>query len=223
MNFEKFKGYFKDIHISLAVALYIVTCVVLHIVEFVLYDRAVVTVYWYVLVYPPLFLVAHILFRNRKLKRDRRELRARMMGLFGTIIFVICVVVGYNFISGEEYRDMSIWQILGIVMAISAFGLLESKRDDMEKKVSRIDYISIAFSTLLVFTVAFLLITAPLTVGGAGRLLAAQGRTDAVFMEHHTPESEFLPESSGPIGAYLFKTANGAEIWVDVASGEILE
>ena len=220
---EKLKGYFSNIHISLAAALYIVTCVVLYIIEFVLYDRAVITVFWYVLVYPPLFLIGHLIYRNRKAKRDRKEIRARMMGLFGTIVLVVCVVVGYNFISGSEYRDLSTWQILGIVMTVAAFGLLESKRDDMEKKVLRVDYISITFATLLVFTAAFLLITAPRTIGGAERLLAAQGRSDAVFAEHHKPESESLPESAGPIGAYLFKTASGADIWVDVASGDIME
>jgi len=208
---------------NIAIVLYIITSAALYAIEFKMYSRAIETVFTYVVVYPPLFLIGYLVFGKRPMKRkDRKELRAKAMGMVGAIVLVGCALVVYNYLSGEKYRSLIDWQILAIVAAVAVVGLLESKRDEIVRKVLKVDYISIIFGALLLATVMFLLITRPYTVAGAEKMLAGYGRQDAVFEEHYPQGSQLPQGTDGPLGAYLFVGADGDRFLVDVASGELL-
>ena len=204
-------------------ALYAVTCAALYIIEHVMYAGAVATVYMYVLVYPPLFVIGYIIFGDRQLKKDhRKEVRAKILGMVGAMALVGCVLVGYNFITGDDYQPIANWQILILAAGVSAGALVESRRSKVELRIQKLDYISMIFGALLLTSILFLLFTRPYTVSGAGRVLSDSGASGVSFSEHHSLESENAPDGAGPLGAYLFTNALGESFWVDVSSGEVI-
>jgi len=212
-----------NIHVYIAFAIYAVTCTALYIIEKVMYAGSVVTVFIFIAVYPPLFLIGYIVFGKRPLKAGRRAIRIKMRGMFGAIAIVGCIVVGYNFIRSGTYQHIINWQILSLFAAVAVVALLDYKQLMDQFEIAKIDYVSIVFSLLLVVTIIFLLISRPITVNGAKRTLENGGFPNSSFVEHHPPESELLPEDAGPLGAYFFSGANDEPIWVDVAFGEILK
>ena len=211
-----------NFHIYAAFILYVVTSAALYVIEYKMFAGAIETIFMFVSVYPPLFLIGYLIFGKRPLKRDRKELRAKAMGMVGTMALVVCGLVLYNYLSGDDYRYLVNWQILAIVIVIAVIGLLESKKFITAHRILRVDYISMIFASLLLTTVIFLLATGPFSVAGAENVLAGVGRQDAVFEEHYPQGSEALQEAGGPLGAYLFIGADGERFLVDVASGECL-
>jgi len=210
--------------VLLAFVLYAFTNVMLWMIEYRIYGGAVGTVFAYVSIYPPLFLVGFLIFGKRQLKRERKELRAKAMGMTGSILLVGCVLVGYNFLSGDAYRHLTDWQILSIVVAVSAIGVFESKRDENIQKVQKVDYISLIFGLLMLTTLMFLLITRPYSVARAERVLSDYGYQDLHYLNHLTKEYEDLPEETGPLGVYVFVNNLGQEVFVvDITSGRVLE
>jgi len=209
-------------HIYAAFILYVVTSAALYVIEYKMFAGAIETIFMFVSVYPPLFLIGYLIFGKRPLKRDRKELRAKAMGMVGTMVLVVCGLVVYNYFSGDDYRHLANWQILAIVIIIAVIGLLESKKIAVAIRILRVDYISMLFTAILLATVVFLLATGPYSVAGAESVLAGAGRQDAVFEGHYPQGSEFLEETGGPLGAYLFVGADGERVLVDVASGELL-
>jgi len=209
--------------IILASALYIITCVTLWIIEHRLYAGAIGTIFVYILVYPPLFLIGFVVFGKRQMKKDRKEIRAKIMGLTGAMVLVGCGLAVYNFVSGETYRHMTDWQILAIVIAVAAIGVYESMRGQDAKKILKVDYISMIFASLLLMTLAFLLITGPNTIAGAQKLLFSDGHTDTQFINRLPKEYEDLPEEIGPLGVYVFISGRQEVFIVDIATGEIFQ
>jgi peptidoglycan/LPS O-acetylase OafA/YrhL len=205
-------------------ALYAVTCAALYIIEHVMYAGAVATVYMYVLVYPPLFVIGLLIFGNRQLKKDhRKELRAKLLGMLGAMALVICIIVGYNFISDDNYHPLYNWQILSLGATVAVGALLEGVRIKNDISIRKVDYATIILAALLLTTAVFLLSTRPYTVTGAGNILSDHGHAGATLTGHHPHDSEYVPEGAGPLGAYLFTGISGENLWVDVQSGGIIE
>jgi len=202
-----------------------------------MYANAVATVFHYILIYPPLFLLAYLGFgRRRKKRKDRAEVRARALGIGAVIMLTGSAIVAYNLLNSGSQQRLATWQIISIIVAISIIALMERRlvEHDIDEKSragnaetthfpTRVTYVSIVFSLLLLVTISFLLITRPNTVNGASRILDGNGRYDTTFLRHDPPETEFLPDGAGPLGAYAFSDIGGRNVWVDVVSGRILE
>lgn len=244
---EKIREYLTP-RLYCAAGIYLAALAVIYVIQFWLYAGAVATVFYYVLIYPPLFLLAYFgIGKNRKKRNDRAEARARGFGIGAAIMLAGCAMVTYNLISSGNHQRLASWQIIAIVVALAIVALMEKKliERDIEEKSradiagtgetgekgkdvdishypTRVNYVIIVFSLLLLVTLSFLLITRPTTVNDARRVLDRNGRFDMTFERHDPPEAESLPDGAGPLGAYCFSEVGGRSVWVDVKSGRIL-
>ena len=247
---EQIKKYLVP-RVFLALGIYIFTCAFLLCIQKPVYSGAVVTVFYYVAIYPPVLFAAYFVFRERRVKKKRSdETRANALRIVAAVMICGCVLVIYNLFRAGSYQRLATWQIIAIVIAAAIITLQErnlllnaiekntrSKNRSAAKKSAaatgsreedglkhfmiRINYVSMAFSLLLAVTIMFIFITQPHTVNGAKRILETTGYTGAAFVGHAPPGTESLPDRAGPLGAYCFTDLGGRRLWVDVVSGEI--
>jgi len=246
---ENIKEYLTP-RLYFAVGAYLITLLAVYVIQYRMYAGAVATVFLYILIYPPLFLVAYFgVGRRRKRRAVRPEAKSKALGVCAVILLAGSAMVAYNLISAGQHQRLATWQIISIVVAAAVIALMERKivEQDIEEKAraekagipengegagaaliahfpTRVNYVSMVFALLLFTTIVYLIAASPITVGGARRMLEERGRQNAVFVGHYPPEAESLPDSAGPLGAYSFSgIAGGRVFWVDVATGAILD
>ena len=185
-----------NLRICLAFVLYVATGAALWMIENRMYAGAVETVFVYIAVYPPLFLIGFLVFGKRQMRKDRKEIRAKIMGMVGAMALVGCGIAAYNFLNGDNYQGLINWQLLAIVAAVAAVGMFDSKRVIVVNILQKVDYISLIFAALLLTTMIFLIITRPCTVAGAQRALSDYGYQDTHYLNHFTKEYEDLPDEA---------------------------
>jgi len=218
-----------------AVGAYLVTLAVLYLIQYPLYRGAVATIFYPILIYPPLFMVAYLGFGRFRKSKDRGEKRARALGVCSILLMGGTGLALFHFISEGGHQRLTTWQIISIVFAGAIVVLMEKRLTDFalsqftlsEEEIKqgnfkiRVNYVSIVFISILLCTALYMMINAPATVQAARRALEQRGHTYITFAEH-LPRDE-LPEYFGPFGAYSFTDSNDENILVDVGSGNIIE
>ena len=207
-----------------AVLIFIITCAALYIVEYVIYARAVATVFIYATVYPPIFVLMYYIFGKRRQKKEQPEefTKARINVAY---MVLACFYVFYilYMLTGNTMR-LSGWQILAVFTAFVIIALLHKNRGQNFDINFSADAASIVYSMILIVTAIFLIVTRPLTVAGAKKILEESGRRNVSFVTHYPPEEELTDAGARSFGVYSFVyESGGASVYVDVASGSITE
>ena len=244
---EKMKKYLTP-NVLVAIILFLVTSATLCIIEYVMYARAVATVFFYVSIYPPLFILLYLIFGNRtprvfgpRRTQEHTEALTKLRVYIMYAALAVCTVLIYYYVLAKNIHRLPSWQILALITGVVIIAAIQRLRSEISG-VRLVAYaLSIIYSLLLLVTVLFLLITGPTTVAGAKKVLAENGQQSQYpyFYCHCPPDSAAypLPDGTGRLGAYLFSDVppdasdiaggdmsdtvkNG--IYVDVESGEII-
>ena len=244
---EKIKKHLTP-NVLAAIILFLVTSAALYIIEYVLYARAVATVFFYVSIYPPLFILLYIIFGNRtprvfgpRRSQEHTEALTKLRVYIMYAALAVCTVLIYYYVLAKNIHRLPSWQILALVTGVVIIAAMQRLRADISG-IRLVAYaLSIIYSLLLIVTVLFLLITGPTTVAGAKKVLADNGQQSQYpyFYCHCLPDSAtyLLPDGTGRLGAYLFSdvppdpSGGRAEyttdavkngVYVDVESGDII-
>jgi len=210
----------------IAIIICLISCTALFIIEYRLYAEAesinTLSIIWAT----GLLLSAFLGLGQKNYKRLSRN---------GKIASAFCIalVVSYcYFFSSDHSYRLYCWQCLAIIPAGFIFEILQHENTDAW--FSNANFVRIVSPMILLATIIFLLITRPVTVDGARRVLLDEGYQNPSFVFY---QSDYvwnvyftggdLPVNSNPVrdgrlGMYLFFVKQDSKdfgIFVDVESG----
>ena len=216
---QRLKSYLTPCTV-IAVFIYILTCAVLFAVEYIMYRRAIETVFSYALITPPLAVLVYALFGVREPSQTHKKSTGMLALASGG------VVAAYFIFNTDHFLRLTSWQIIAVLFVVGIVFILERWRNIKPAAKLAAVAVILVYSALLASTVLFLGITRPVTVDAAKQALNDSGYQTTSFVTHCPAgsDSDFLTGKPGYLGAYsFFNVTNSKNIYVDVASGEIIE
>ena len=216
---QRLKSYLTPCAV-IAVFIYILTCAALFAVEYIMYRRAIGTVFSYALVTPPLAVLVYALFGVREPSQSHKKSTGMLALASGG------VVAAYFIFNTDHLLRLTSWQMLAALFAVGIVYILERCRGI--KPIARLTAVAVilVYSALLASTALFLGITRPVTADAAKQILMDSGYQNTSFVTHYPAgsDSDFLTGKSGYLGAYsFFNVTDSKNVYVDVANGEIIE
>jgi len=122
----KFLKRYLTARVYIAIGTYLMTLAALYII-YRLYAGAVATIFYYVLIYPPLLSFAYLGFGRHRKRKERGEKRVRALGVCAMLLLAGCAIAIYNIISTGGHLRLVTWQILSIALAGSIVAIMERK------------------------------------------------------------------------------------------------
>ena len=141
--------------------IFIITCAALYVIEYVLYDQTVTTVFIYAAIYPPLIVMLYYAFGRRRAKREYAPEIKKAQAAIAYALLAVCTVFTYYYVLVNNAGRLASWQILAIVNAIVIIAVLHKQRRVNIDVNFKADAVSIIYSMILLVTVLFLLIARP--------------------------------------------------------------
>ena len=219
----------------IAFIIYAVTCAWLYAIESRLYAGALKTVFFYALVYPPLFLLSHKAFDKRFVKKERSKTRKAVNNAVAFIVYAGIMVAGWFLMYKDSYTQrLAFWQLVSVFPAFCLILFFEEQRYGNAKTGLRASAVSITYSLIFLATALFLLITKPASVNGARGILLDQGYENPAYVSYYPtadiiglfitgdPPTGWPPDSEDKLGVYLFSgNQDGRDygVFIDVDSG----
>lgn len=233
---EKVITFIKSkINIIIACGMYVITCLVLYYVEYKMYGSTVDTGLVYVAGIPVLYLLIWFM-RDKDVDNSKRKKTYwyKVSNIFINILIVVCIVAfGYSLYL--NIYDLLAYQFFAIMLLLGILYLSKKYRQYLKqtKKTSKI--VSMAFDSILIATVLFVVVLSPCTVNKAAEILQCNGYTNVSYatdiqnkeilniMKGNTILE--LQKNDDKLGFYLFRAMKDEEsygVLVSVTNGRIV-
>ena len=220
---EKVKKAF-NIYIAAAVFLFLAACILLYIIEFVMYAGAIGTVFIYASVYPPLILLLYFAFGRKRPAAETSPERKAAQAVIAYLLLAACTVLMANYVLTGAYTRLSSLQILAALIAFDAVVAAHKLRAKKASIRFKAIAAGIIYAAILLTSVLYILVVKPYTVNSALNKLEIAGYQDASFSSHHSRDADGIPEVTGFLGAYSFHSESAQlTVYFDVVTGEIIK
>ena len=173
-----------------------------------------------------------MLLRNYKTvaQTDISMTRKRIQSTISWFLFnALVLFVLFLLFRNENYKiDLSLWQTLVLLVVVDIILILQKLwhlNIDVTDVKANANIISIVYSSVLLATVLFLLITGPKSVNGAKESLRDAGYQNIEYIWHPKPAASY-EDTNSTFGFYVFSgEKDDTEYWIyiDISDGEIVK
>ncbi|MCL2200671.1 MAG: hypothetical protein FWB75_04750 [Oscillospiraceae bacterium] len=161
--------------ICFGIAVYVAAAVVLYLMQYILYEETVPTLFYFALIVPPVFLLLDRLLSGFFTRDSVRAKLGGMLRVTSVFLMLASGLAAYITFTGGHLRSLVHWQIIAVALSCAIVTALERKLIEYEQSEDtaqtdptgagrfevRVTYVSIVLSVLLICTFVFMLIAAP--------------------------------------------------------------
>ena len=214
----------------LAFAVYCITCIALHLIQYTLYGGALQTGFFYALINPPIFFLIRFI-NNSDTRAERQSERKRPNLLLNAALILVASILAI--VINTDRNSLIGYQVFGVLISVSILEVIKKRRQRFEITVSS-GFMAV-YSSILIVSVAFLLITNPATIPSTRASLANDGYTNVAYVMYYQDARPLdllfgdrlrsTEDAASGLGAYLFSGEMDGDsfgILVDIASGRSL-